>query len=261
MRGAILETRFDQLPVEVYPDNAALGGAAAEGAAQILAAAISRQGHANLIVATGNSQLTFYQALRVRRDIDWQRVTVFHMDEYAGMAPDHPASFRRYLHENFVDAVRPAAFYGVTGDAPNLEQECLRYADLLRTHPADLCCLGIGENGHLAFNDPPYALFHDPVWVKVVELSEASRRQQVGEGYFPTLAEVSTHAITLTIPALLAAQQMLAIVPEKRKAPAVQAALAGPITEQCPASILRTVTHARLFLDVDSFSQVPVPGR
>jgi glucosamine-6-phosphate deaminase len=261
MRGAMLETKFDHLPVEVYPDNGSLGGAAAEAAAQILAAAITRQGQANLIVATGNSQLTFYAALRRRRDIDWQQVTVFHMDEYVGMAADHPASFRRYLHENFVDAVHPAAFYGVAGDAPDPQHECQRYAALLRRHPADLCCLGIGENGHLAFNDPPYALFGDPVWVKIVQLSEASRRQQVGEGHFASLADVSTHAITLTIPALLAAQRILAIVPEKRKASAVQAALSGPITEQCPASILRTVTHARLYLDVDSFSQVLVPGR
>lgn len=261
MNGAVPLVQFDQLPVEVYADNDALGRAAAKAAAETLGAAISRQGHANLIVATGNSQLSFYAALRARRDIDWQKVAMFHMDEYVGIAPDHPASFRRYLHERIVDFVSPAAFYGVAGDAPDLEQECRRYAALLRTHPADLCCLGIGENGHLAFNDPPYALFDDPVWVKIVQLSEASRRQQVGEGYFPSVADVPTHAITLTVPALLAARQMLAIVPEKRKAAAVQAALSGPITEACPASILRTVGHARLLLDADSFSQVPVPGR
>lgn len=257
----MLETKFDHLPVEVYPDNISLGAAAAEAAAHILAAAITRQGHANLIVATGNSQLTFYAALRARRDVNWQQVTVFHMDEYVGMAPDHPASFRRYLHEHFVDATHPAAFHGVAGDAPAPQHECQRYAALLRLHPADLCCLGIGENGHLAFNDPPYALFDDSEWVKIVKLSEASRHQQVGEGHFVSLADVPTHAITLTIPALLAAQQILAIVPEQRKAPAVQAALAGPITAQCPASILRTVTNARLYLDADSFSQVPMPGR
>jgi glucosamine-6-phosphate deaminase len=261
MKDAFPLMQFDQLPVEVYPDNDALGRAAAEAAAQTLRAAISRLGQANLIVATGNSQLSFYAALRERRDVDWHRVTLFHMDEYVGIAPDHPASFRRYLHERIVDLVRPAAFYGIAGDAPDPEHECRRYAALLRAHPADLCCLGIGENGHLAFNDPPYARFDDPVWVKIVQLSEASRRQQVGEGYFASLADVPTHAITLTIPALLAARQMLAIVPEKRKAPAVQAALSGPVTEECPASILRTVGYARLLLDVDSFSQVPVPGR
>jgi glucosamine-6-phosphate deaminase len=261
MSGPVLQIQFDQLPVAVYPDNHSLGQAAAEAAAETLRAAISRQGYANLIVATGNSQLSFYAALHEWQDVDWQRVTMFHMDEYVGMAPDHPASFRRYLHERIVDLVRPAAFHSIAGDAPDPEQECQRYAALLHAHPADLCCLGIGENGHLAFNDPPEARFADPVWVKIVALSEASRRQQVGEGYFASLADVSTHAITLTIPALLAARQVLAIVPEQRKAPAVQAALSGPITEECPASILRTVGHARLLLDAGSFSQVPVPGR
>ena len=261
MKDSFPPMQFDQLPVEVFPDNHALGTAAAEAAAQILRATISRRSQANLIVATGNSQLSFYAALHKRRDIDWQKVSVFHMDEYVGIAPGHPASFRRYLHERIVDLVHPAAFYGIAGDAPDPEQECQRYTTLLQAHPADLCCLGIGENGHLAFNDPPEARFDDPVWVRIVKLSEASRRQQVGEGYFASLADVPTRAITLTIPALLAARQMLAMVPEKRKAEAVQAALSGPISEACPASILRTVQHARLLLDVDLFSQVPVPGR
>ena len=249
--------QYEQLPVEVHPDNASLGQAAAEAAAEILKTAIAERGQANLIVATGNSQLSFYTALRNRRDVDWQKITLFHMDEYIGMKEDHPASFRRYLQYNIVSYVHPRAFYGVIGDAADPLQECDRYASLLHAHPADLCCLGIGENGHLAFNDPPFAQFDDPVWAKIVKLDEASRRQQVGEGYFASLAEVPTHAITLTIPALLAARQVLAIVPEKRKAPAVLAALTGPITTQCPASILRTASHARLYLDVESASQVP----
>jgi glucosamine-6-phosphate deaminase len=260
MNGAVLQTHFDELPVEVYPDEDSLGRAAAEAAAQTLRSAVGRRGQANIIVATGNSQLSFYRALRERRDIDWAKVSIFHMDEYVGMPADHPASFRRYLHEKIVDPVHPAAFYGVQGDAPDPEQECRRYDALLRAHPADLCCLGIGENGHLAFNDPPYAQFDDPVWAKVVKLDLASRRQQVGEGHFPTLADVPALAITVTVPALLAAGQVLCIVPEKRKAPAIQATLSGPISTRCPASILRTVAHARLFVDVDSFSQVPVPG-
>jgi glucosamine-6-phosphate deaminase len=261
MNGAVLQTQFDRLPVEVYPDEDSLGQAAADAAAQVLRAAVSQRGQANVIVATGNSQLSFYAALRERRDIDWPKVNMFHMDEYIGMPADHPASFRRYLHEKIVDPVHLAAFYGVEGDAADPEQECRRYDALLRAHPADLCCLGIGENGHLAFNDPPYARFDDPVWAKIVKLDTASRRQQVGEGYFASLADVPAMAITVTIPALLAARQVLAIVPEKRKAPAIQATLSGPITTQCPASILRTVSHARLLLDADSFSEVPVPGR
>lgn len=252
---------FDQLEAEIYPDMAALGGAAAERAAALLRGVVAERGQANVILATGNSQLTFYAALRAMPGIDWGRIRLFHMDEYVGMRADHPASFRRYLREKIVDAVRPAAFWGVEGDAPDPEQECRRYEALLRAYPADLCCLGIGENGHLAFNDPPFADFADPAWVRVVQLDEASRRQQVGEGHFASLAEVPTHAITLTIPALLAARHMLAIVPEKRKAPAVKAALLGPVSTACPASILRTAAHARLYLDAESFSLVGGPDR
>lgn len=250
------KAQFDNLPVEIYPDRSALGRAAAERAATIIRAAVAEQGWANLIVATGTSQLAFYDALRQLAGIDWQAVRLFHMDEYVGLSPEHPGSLRRYLHDHLVDAVRPAAFYGVAGDAPNPQRECERYAELLRMYPVDLCCLGFGENGHLAFNDPTVARFDDPYRVKVVELEATSRQQQVGEGFFSELADVPQFAITLTIPALLAAKHILAIVPEKRKAPAVRAALTGPITHYCPASILRTTSQARLYLDVDAYSLV-----
>jgi glucosamine-6-phosphate deaminase len=242
----------EQLAVEVYPSNAAMGQAAAERAAQFLQETIAARGRANLVLATGNSQLTFLTALGRQPGIDWSRVEIFHMDEYAGMKPDHPASFRRFLREKIVDVVHPAAFHGVGGDAPDLAAECARYTALLNEHPTDLCCLGIGENGHLAFNDPPYADFDDPARVKVVALAEKSRRQQVGEGHFPGLADVPTHALTLTIPALLSARAMLCIVPEARKAAAVRAALTGPLTEDCPASRLRQAGHCRLYLDEDA---------
>jgi glucosamine-6-phosphate deaminase len=138
----------------------------------------------------------------------------------------------------------------------DVEKACREYEALLRAYPADLVALGFGENGHLAFNDPPYARFDDPVWVKVVELAEASRRQQVGEGHFNSLEEVPTQAITLTIPALLAAKAMLCIVPEARKAEAVRACLKDPISEERPGSILRRIDHARLYLDQDSASKL-----
>jgi glucosamine-6-phosphate deaminase len=246
---------FDQLPVEVYSDNVTLGRAAAERARLFLQETISTQGHANMIVATGNSQLTFYAALRELRGIDWSRVDLFHMDEYVGINADHPASFRHYLHKEIVDVVHPAAFHGIKGDTLDALQECERYTELLRSHPADICCLGIGENGHLAFNDPMEARFDDPAWVKIVKLELASRQQQVGEGYFAGLEMVPEYAITLTIPTLLSAQHILAIVPEKRKAKAVRAALTGPISPQCPASILRIIPKASLFLDTESYSQ------
>jgi glucosamine-6-phosphate deaminase len=133
-----------------------------------------------------------------------------------------------------------------------LESDCAEYAELLRSHPADFCAMGIGENGHIAFNDPPFAEFDDPVWVKVVRLDQASRQQQVGEGHYRSLDEVPTHAITLTIPALLAAERVLCIVPEARKADAVLQAMNGPISEACPASILRQKSHVHLYLDANA---------
>ncbi len=175
------------------------------------------------------------------------------MDEYVGIDPQHPASFPLFLHRHFLDYVDVAAFFPV--EAPVRRHRggaCREYEALLRRYPADLCACGIGENGHLAFNDPPYADFDDPVWVKVVQLDERSRLQQVGEGHFGSLDEVPTHAVTLTIPALMSAGRVLCIVPEARKADAVLASLRGPITEDCPASFLRTQPHARLYLDPDS---------
>ena len=249
----------EKLPVEVYPTNLALGQAAALRAVEILKSAIAERGQANLVLATGNSQLTFLQALSQLPGVDWSKVSVFHMDEYAGMQPDHPASFRRFLREKIIDSVQPAAFHGIAGDADDLQAECSRYATLLQDHPADLCCLGIGENGHLAFNDPPYANFSDPARVKIVQLDDKSRRQQVGEGHFPSLESVPTHALTMTIPALLAAKAMLCIVPEARKAQAVRSALTGPLTETCPASLLRKASHCRLYLDAESAGQLSEP--
>lgn len=256
---SVQELLFDQLPVEIHPNNAALGRAAAERVRSLLQDSIQSEGCACMIIATGNSQLGFYAALREMPEIDWGSVTIFHMDEYVGIRADHPASFRRYLHREIVDAVRPAEFHEINGDAADIQQECNRYAGLLRSHPAAICCLGIGENGHLAFNDPPGARFDDPAWVKVVELAIESRRQQVGEGHFPDLDAVPRQAITLTMPALLSAKHVLAIVPEKRKAPAVRAALTGPISSQCPASILRSTPQAILYLDGDSASGLDIP--
>ena len=256
MPAPLFTPTFDSLPVEIYQDNEDLGQAAAAQAAHLLRSFLKVEPVVNLIVATGNSQLTFYRNLVNLLGVDWGRVYIFHMDEYVGMRPDHPASFRRFLHEKLVDRVHPAAFFGVEGDAADPLAECTRYAGLLQQHPAHLVCLGIGENGHIAFNDPPYANFEDPAWVKIVQLDLRSRQQQVGEGHFASLDEVPTHAITLTIPALLSARTLLAIVPERRKSEAVQKALIGPLTPACPASILRTVSHARLYLDLESASLI-----
>jgi glucosamine-6-phosphate deaminase len=245
--------RYDQLEVRVYSDGAALGAAAADDLTLILVASIAARGEASIIVATGNSQLRFMQALRQRDEISWGRVRVFHMDEYCGMSAEHPASFRRYIRQHLTDIVRPLAFYGVEGDAPDLEAEMDRYTALLRRYPADACVMGIGENGHLAFNDPP-ADFYTGRTIHLVTLDHACRMQQVGEGHFATVDDVPAQALSLTVPALMSARRLLVVAPEKRKAPAVRAALEGPVTPQCPASLLRQQAHAVLYLDRDSAS-------
>lgn len=251
---AIRKATYDNLPVTIFPDKQTMGVAVADRAAEILCTALNHKPSANLILATGNSMLNFLTALCDHSEVDWKRVNIFHMDEYLGMPETHPASFRRYIREKVVDIVHPRAFFGVNADAPDPNVECQRYEGLLREYPADLCCLGIGENGHLAFNDPPVADFDDPVWVKVVELDLACRMQQVGEGHFKSLDEVPRQAITLTIPALLSAANVVVIAPEKRKAVAVKNALTGAISTACPASILRKMHHSELFLDHDSAS-------
>lgn len=251
---AVFKTTIDALPVSVYASNLHAGQAAAAEAAEFLQQALQARGQANVILATGNSQLTFLETLRALPDMDWSRINIFHMDEYLGLSANHPASFPSFLRQHFLDHLQPSAgaFFPVPGNNP--DQSCREYEALLRAHPVDLCALGIGENGHLAFNDPPYADFNDPVWMKVVQLDEASRRQQVGEGHFASLDKVPTHALTLTIPALLSARKMLAIVPEARKATAVQRSLFGPIEQDCPGSVLRRNAHAHLFLDRESAS-------
>lgn len=248
----IATRQVDSLPVAIYASNAALGQAAALDARRIIQAALAMRGHANIILATGNSQLTFLHALRELDDIDWSKITVFHMDEYVGIDPNHPASFPLFLRQHILDQVNPGQFCPIPSHPQDVEDACRTYEALLREYPADLVAMGWGENGHIAFNDPPYAKFDDIVWVKVVALADASRRQQVGEGHFGSLAEVPTHAITLTVPALLAPNHILCIVPEARKAEAVRACLTEPISEDRPGSILRTVTHAQLFLDQES---------
>ncbi len=251
----VSETKWDDLLTSIFATNEELGAAAATEAATIIQAALDARGEASIIVATGNSQLTFLEALRVK-PIDWSKVNVFHMDEYLGLDPQHPASFPQFLRRHFLSNITPRAFFPVVSHGRYPEDVCQEYAAALRAHPADLCALGIGENGHLAFNDPPFAEFNDPAWVKVIRLAEASRRQQVGEGHFKSMDEVPTHAITLTIPALLAAKRVLAIVPEARKADAVQCSLRGPISEDCPGSILRQTPHAHLFLDRESAAKL-----
>jgi glucosamine-6-phosphate deaminase len=247
----------DGADVQVLSGVAAIARAAADEAAAILCRAVDANGIAHAMFATGNSQLAFVDALVSPTDqVPWGDVVVFHMDEYVGVGPDHPAGFQRWIRERIAEPARPQATHYLDGLAPP-EQECGRYADLLASHPLDLCCLGIGENGHLAFNDPPVADFGDPRRVKVVELDEGCRRQQVNEGHFPTDADVPARAMTVTIPALLAATRVLAVVPDARKAEAVRAALEGPVATSCPASVLQRSPQATVYLDPDSAGLLP----
>lgn len=248
--------KIESLPIEIHQNKAAMGEAAAQSARTILKAAIAARGSARIILATGNSQLTFLHALRAFDDIDWSVITVFHMDEYLGIDPTHPASFPIFLHKHIIDQVQPKVFHPVPGNPADVDQACAEYESLLREGPIDLVALGFGENGHLAFNDPPFAKFDDPKWVKVITLDEMSRKQQVGEGHFGSLDEVPKEAITLTISALLAPKHILAIVPEARKANAVHDCLRLPISEDRPGSILRTVEHATLYLDPESAARL-----
>jgi len=244
--------------VHVFATPQDLATRAAEDLAGIIRQAIAERGLASIIVATGNSQLEFMKALVARHDIAWDQVVVFHTDAYLGMSEDHPASFRRYIRKNLTDIVQPRAFYGIQGDAPDVEAEIRRYVALLEEHPADACVMGIGENGHLAFNDPP-ADFTTGAVLHVVTLDEACRAQQVGEGHFASLEAVPVQALSLTVPALLAPPHVLVVVPEQRKAQAVKKALEGPVTPHCPASILQRQAHATVYLDRESSSLLTLP--
>jgi glucosamine-6-phosphate deaminase len=236
-----------------------LGKAAAIEAGNIIRAAISQQGRARIIVGTGNSQSDFIHSLVESENLGWNAVEVFHLDEYVGMPDTHSASFRHWLRDHLVDRVHPGTVHYLRGDAPNIDEECRRYGNLLCSAPLDLCFLGFGENGHIAFNDPHVADFNDPLVVKRVALDERCRQQQLGEGHFPTLDAVPREALTLTCSILMKVGYLISCVPDRRKAEAVKTALEGPVSEECPASIVPTHFHASIYLDVESASLLSQP--
>jgi glucosamine-6-phosphate deaminase len=247
----------DALHVQVFPTRADMGRAAGEHAAKAIRAAIGARGSARVILASAPSQDETLATL-VGAPLDWSRVTIFHMDEYLGLPADHPQTFRAYQRTKVLSRIQPAAFHGIAGESRDPGAECARYTALLRDAPIDVCCLGIGENGHLAFNDPPVADFADPAWVKVVELDLPCRQQQVNDACFPTLQAVPTHALTLTIPALMSALTLVCTVPGPRKAAAVRATIQDLITTACPATILRRHDDATLYLDTASAAEISV---
>ncbi|MFM7206798.1 MAG: glucosamine-6-phosphate deaminase [Planctomycetaceae bacterium] len=236
------------MKVAIHADRAALGVAAGGQAVEVLRRTLAERGRATLVVATGTSQLEVLAALAAA-DLAWDRVDVFHLDEYCGISAAHPASFRRYLRERFFDRlpIEPAAFHWIGADA-DPETECRRLAALVPDADFDLVLCGIGENGHLAFNDPPADFAATDPYL-VVTLDEACRRQQVGEGWFATLAAVPTHAISMSIRRIMAARTIICSVPDERKAAAVRNAAEGPVTPDVPASILQRHADCRLHLD------------
>jgi glucosamine-6-phosphate deaminase len=251
----IARFRVDSLDVFVYENRALAGRAAAQGIAQAIRSRQRAQAVVNVVFAAAPSQDEFLAGLVAADQIDWSRVVAFQMDEYLGIDADHPVSFRRYLQEHLFRLVglgsdRLRLIPGEQVERPLLT--CLAYEDLLRDNPIDIVCAGIGENGHLAFNDPPVADFLDPVLVKVVRLDAACRNQQLNDGRFEQLADVPTHGYTLTIPALIRAPVLSVVVPGPRKANAVLTTLQGPISEACPATALRRHSGARLYLDRES---------
>ena len=233
----------------IFRTKPAMGAAAAGHAAGLIRDAIARRGQANIILATGASQFEMLSALVAAPGIDWSRVVMFHLDEYIGLPATHPASFRKYLTERFVNMV-PAlkAVHFVEADRGSPADECRRLGKLIAAHPIDAAMVGIGENGHLAFNDPPADFDTDEPYI-IVNLDAACRRQQLGEGWFKTIDDVPTQAISMSIRQIMKSRSIVCTVPDARKARAVQAALEGPITNMCPSSILREHPACWMFLD------------
>ena len=226
-----------------------LGRHAAAMGAGLIREAISGRGNANIILATGSSQFEMLAAL-IKKDIDWSMVTCFHLDEYIGLSATHPASFRKYLKERFTDKVTPRAFHYIDGEV-DPTSECMRLGRLVAQHPVDVAFVGIGENAHLAFNDPPADFNTEQAFLNVA-LDEACRRQQLGEGWFEKPEEVPRRAISMSIKQILKAKNIICSVPDSRKATAVQAVIEGPVTPEVPASILQQHERTTIFLDQQS---------
>ena len=248
MSSAIYETTVDKLTVTVYGDRNAMGASAANHTTEFIKNLLQKKDQVRMIFAAAPSQNEFLAQLTQKSEIDWSRVTAFHMDEYVGLPPHHPARFVNYLDEHIFNVVGLGEVHRINPlDTP--EKECSRYGRLVTAESIDIVCLGIGENGHIAFNDPGVADFQDREVVKIVKLDEMCRMQQVHDGCFANLENVPLHAVTLTIPTLLSAKHMVCVVPGPSKREAVSRTLTGPITEDCPASILRTHSDCAMFVD------------
>lgn len=242
------------LTVDIFPSGQLASHAAAHAAAGCLREILAQRGGARIMVGTGNSQLEMIRTLVRLPGIAWGKVEAFHLDEYVGLPATHPASFRWWIRQQFAEPARPLATHYIEGDAADLEGMMQAYGRRLLAEPIDLAFVGIGENGHIAFNDPPVADFNDVHVVKRVALDEACRRQQVGEGHFPNLESVPREAVSVTCTGLFRAARWICCVPDRRKARAVQGSLEGPLSTACPGSLIRTHPAAALYLDAESAS-------
>jgi glucosamine-6-phosphate deaminase len=243
----------DKLTVQVLEDRRTLGETAATAAAEKIRRLSQMQDSINIIFAAAPSQNEFLAALTMDKNIPWSKINAFHMDEYIGLPPEAPQTFANFLRERIFDKMPFASVNCINGNVSDAEGECQRYAALLQSYPTDIVFMGIGENTHLAFNDPPVADFQDSKWVKQVTLDLACRQQQVNDGCFERLEQVPKHAITLTIPALLSAPYIYCMVPGPTKRSAIEHTLNSPVSPAYPSTILRNHGHAVLFVDHQSY--------
>ena len=251
----MITTKVVNLPVEIFDTREEMGAVAAKDAAKIINEVIAKNGVANVVFAAAPSQNDLLENL-LKEDIDWSKVRGFHQDEYIGIDADEPAGFGNFLNRAIFEKVSFKELHYLLCKADEAEAKCAEYTDLLKKYPIDLIFLGIGENGHLAFNDPAVADFNDPKMIKVVELDDVCRQQQVNDGCFATLNDVPKQAMSLTMSFIMSVPHAICVVPTIRKANAVYNALTGPVTTACPASILREHTDAGLYLDKDSASKI-----
>ncbi len=245
--------------LSIHADRASMGATAARLVQDEIARVVALRGRARIVMACAPSQDDYFAALvpLAQATVDiWRHVDVYHMDDYVGLTADHPQSFRHYLRRHFLDHVEVASFNPLQGEAPDPHAEASRYGALLAVAPIDVISLGIGENGHIAFNDPPVADFNDVHLVKVVEMDAVCRRQQVHDGCFPAIADVPRHALSVTLPVFAAAGLLCCIVPTALKAAAVRDTLAGPVGAACPATLLRLHPRASLFIDEPAASEL-----
>lgn len=245
--------RKDKLKVKVYENSEKMGTAVAFDVSEKIKNIIKEKGQANVIFATGSSQGTFLKNLSIIKGIDWGKVNVFDQDEFIGIPEGSSQCFATILKNKIFNRVKPGQIFLINGNVKNIEEECKRFTDLLNKYPTDIALIGIGENGHIAFNDPHVADFNDPKMVKKVELDEKCKNQEVKDFGFKNINEVP-EAITITIPAILKAKYISIVVPEKHKARIVKVTLYDGISTKCPATILRTHENANLYLDADSYN-------